>query len=379
MVDAGTVTAIRYIESNMKETSGRSGKVRQVLARGAAGAVAGVTAACNGMRALSFQRLKDEGLRGTVLRVLARGAAGAVAGVAAIGSKARSFSIRELKDKDLWLIGVLTVLLAVAVAVSPAGISRIMLGLPFLLFFPGYTLVAALFHKKGSLGGVERVALSFGLSIAVVPLIGLVLNFTPWGIRLDPILISVAVFVIAASGVAAYRRGGLAPEERFSVSFSLRLPSWQGQSRVDKALSIVLAVAILGAIVTLAYVLATPRIGERFTEFYVLGPGGKAENYPTALRVGEEGQVIVGVVNREHESADYRVEIWIDGERAKLRILGEDRDDVSFELEHERKWERVIGFVPQEAGTQKVEFVLYRDGDLYFESPLHLWVDVEEP
>jgi uncharacterized membrane protein len=47
------------------------------------------------------------------------------------------------------------------------------------LFFPGYTLISALFPRKDSLSGVERLALSFGLSIAVVPLIGLILNYMP--------------------------------------------------------------------------------------------------------------------------------------------------------------------------------------------------------
>ena len=272
--------------------------------------------------------------------------------------------------KDLWLIGILTILLAVVIAFSPSTIARIILGLPFLLFFPGYTLMAALFPKKGSLGGVERLALSFGLSIAVVPLMGFVLNFTPWGIRLYPILISLAVFILAASGVAWYRRGKLAPEERFRVSFNIRLPSWQGQSMPDKVLSVVLAVAIVGAIGTLGYVVATPRVEERFTEFYILGPDGKAENYPTELKVGEEGRVIVGIVNHEQEKASYRVEVWIDGE---------GRDEIMVELEPEGKWEQEVGFVPQKAGEgQKVEFVLYKDGEPYFEEPLHLWIDVEK-
>ena len=286
--------------------------------------------------------------------------------------------MKASQDKDLWLIGILTVLLAVVIAFSPSTVARIILGLPFLLFFPGYTLMVALFPKKGSLGGVERVALSFGLSIAVVPLIGLVLNFTPWGIRLDPILISLAVFIIATSGVAWYRREKLAPEERFRVLFNVRLPSWQGQSMPDKVLSVVLAVAIVGAIGTLGYAVATPRVGEKFTEFYILGLDGKAENYPTELKVGEEGEVIVGIVNHEQEWVSYRVEVWIGGEKAKLRIDGEDRDEINLELEPERKWEREVGFVPQKAGRQKVEFVLYKDGEPYFEEPLHLWIDIEE-
>jgi len=289
-------------------------------------------------------------------------------------------------DKDLWLIGILTIALAVVTAFVPSSPARIILGLPFLLFFPGYTLMAALFPKKGSLGGVERVALSFGLSIAVVPLIGLVLNFTPWGIRLYPILISLAVFIIAASGVAWYRRRKLAPEERLSVSFNFRplskvkLPFWywQEQPLAYNTVSLVLAVVIAVAIAGLGYgVVNTPRVGEKFTEFYVLGPSAKAENYPTELKVGEEGRVIVGIVNHEQEQASYTVEVWIDGEQTKLRIDGEDRYDIDVELENEQKWQNWVGFVPQKAGRQKVEFVLYKDGVPYFKQPLYLWVDVE--
>ncbi|MCK4491168.1 MAG: DUF1616 domain-containing protein [Candidatus Altiarchaeales archaeon] len=39
-----------------------------------------------------------------------------------------------------------------------------------------------------------------------------------------------------------------------------------------------------------------PSRGETFTEFYLLGPGGMAGDYPTTLSVGGDGAVIVGVV-----------------------------------------------------------------------------------
>jgi uncharacterized membrane protein len=287
--------------------------------------------------------------------------------------------MKARRDNDLWLIDILTILLIVIIALCPSTIARIILGLPFVLFFTGYTLMAALFPKKGSLGGVERVALSFGLSIAVVPLIGLILSYTPWGIRLYPILISLAVFILATSGVAWYRRGKLAPEERFRVPFNIKLPFWRGQSTTDKVLSVVLAVVIAGAIGTLGYVIAAPKVGEKFTEFYILGPEGKAEHYPEELKVGEEGRVIVGIVNHEQEQASYKVEVWIDGEKAKLRIGGEDRDEIMVELENEEEWREEVSFVPQKAGEkQKVEFVLYKDGEPYFKQPPYLWIDVEE-
>ena len=104
--------------------------------------------------------------------------------------------MKIFKNDLIWIL-ILTALLAVVILLLPDSALRVILGLPFLLFFPGYTLIAALFPKKSDLDGIERVALSFGLSIAVVPLLGLGLNYTPWGIRLYPVLITVIAFILA--------------------------------------------------------------------------------------------------------------------------------------------------------------------------------------
>ena len=123
---------------------------------------------------------------------------------------------------DLILIIIFS-LLMVPLALLTAGPGRIVVGLAFVLFFPGYALIAALFPKKDDLDGVERLALSFGLSIAVVPLIGLGLNYTPWGIRLYPILISLLTFIIIMAIVAWYRRRRLLPQNRFHLQLDRRL------------------------------------------------------------------------------------------------------------------------------------------------------------
>jgi uncharacterized membrane protein len=121
-------------------------------------------------------------------------------------------------DNQVILIAVVvaTLLLFPLVAFTSGGV-RIAFGLLFALFFPGYALLSAIFPKQGKLGGIERIALSFGLSIAVVPLIGLILNFTPWGIELYPIVISVTIFILAASVVGWYRQRKLEPDQRFKV------------------------------------------------------------------------------------------------------------------------------------------------------------------
>ena len=96
---------------------------------------------------------------------------------------------------------------------------RIILGLPLVLFLPGYALIAALFPRKDDLDGIERIALSFGLSIAITPLLGLALNYTPFGIRLTPILIVLSVFTIALAIGAYVRRSRIPEEDRFVVDF----------------------------------------------------------------------------------------------------------------------------------------------------------------
>lgn len=100
---------------------------------------------------------------------------------------------------DLIAIGVATVVLLATILLLPHSPIRVALGLPFVLFFPGYTLIAALYPRRDDLDGIERLALSLGLSLAVVPLIGLVLNYTPWGIRLGPIVAGLTMLPLPRS------------------------------------------------------------------------------------------------------------------------------------------------------------------------------------
>jgi len=118
---------------------------------------------------------------------------------------------------DLALVIFLTLLCIPFVLIPPLNESpvRIILGLPLVLFLPGYALIAALFIRKDDLDGIERIALSFGLSIAISPLLGLGLNYTQFGIRLTPILIVLTVFTIALAIGARVRRSGIPDSNEF--------------------------------------------------------------------------------------------------------------------------------------------------------------------
>ena len=119
------------------------------------------------------------------------------------------------------------------------------------------------------------------------------------------------------------------------------------------------------------YLAVSPKVGERFTEFYILGPSGKAEGYPTNLTLGESGTVIIGVVNHEYENVTYRIVVTLDNETISTI------ENVT--LRHDEKWEQNYTFTPQSSGDRmKLEFLLYR-GDV--EEPyrtLHLWLTVRQ-
>lgn len=83
---------------------------------------------------------------------------------------------------------------------------RYVLGSLFVLFLPGYSLIEALYPREEELSPLERLALSIGLSLALVPLVGLVLNYTPLGIRLVPVVSSLTVLTFLLMLVASWRK-----------------------------------------------------------------------------------------------------------------------------------------------------------------------------
>lgn len=252
---------------------------------------------------------------------------------------------------------------------------RIPLGLAMVLFVPGYTLIAALFPGKRDLDSIERLALSFGLSIAVVPLIGLGLNYTPWGIRLTPVVVSIAFFTVTMAVAAWMRRRSLPREDRFSVEFQESIVSFKKElmaddkGRLDRALTIILVITIVLSVSALVYVIITPKQGEKFTEFYILGPGGKAYDYPTHVIAGNKSTVIVGVVNHEYAPLNYTMQLCLNNTTFYSRELA---------LQNNQTWEQPVSYILHKPGDgQKLEFFLFKERN--FTAPyrdLHLWVNV---
>lgn len=289
----------------------------------------------------------------------------------------------HFREKPLDLLVVAIVSVALLASLTIEGPVRIVLGLAFVLLVPGYVLVAALFPSRKDLDWVERAALSVGLSIAVVPLLGLLLNFSPWGIRLVPMATAISLFIAGVGAAAYFRRMALPSEDRLSFTLELKAPKWKEYSALDKALTVGIAVSIIVAAGMLAYVATAPRPSERFTEFYILDANGRAEAYPTNLTAGEVATIIIGLVNREGKSLNYVVVATLEeyavtgnassAESRSLVSSSRVMDYVVLLGDGDRS-ESPLTFSVPKAGLFRLGLDLFVEGQAEPYRELHLWI-----
>ena len=115
-----------------------------------------------------------------------------------------------------WTTIILTITASTIVLTIPEDsqflLARNILGFILVFWLPGYTFIKALYPtklpittNKENLETIERIALSFGMSIVLITLTGLLINYTPWGIRATPITLSLLTLTVILAIVAANR------------------------------------------------------------------------------------------------------------------------------------------------------------------------------
>lgn len=221
---------------------------------------------------------------------------------------------------------------------------QFVLGVPLLLFVPGYSLLAALFPGRpsrnagrvSSLSGMsrrfssmrsiqqrgvrwgERVALSFGLSLFLIPLLALALDLTPFLFRTGPIVVTLVVFSLATTAVGIIRRLRLPRAQRFAVPvgyWASDLVDGLTGSPIDVLLNVVLILSVVVAAASMSYALAVPQEGETFTNLYLGTQDGSGDvvldNYPTNFTTGQPEQLTIGVENHEQQPMNYTVVVQL--------------------------------------------------------------------
>lgn len=81
---------------------------------------------------------------------------------------------------------------------------RIVIGSLLILFLPGFSLSWVFFPKKEEIDWIERIALSIGLSVAVVPLSVFYLNFL-FGVKINLVNVITITLMITLFGYVGYK------------------------------------------------------------------------------------------------------------------------------------------------------------------------------
>ena len=268
-------------------------------------------------------------------------------------------------NADLTIILVVT-FMALALVVIPqlSTTARVVIETATLLFVPGYALIAALFPRRRDINDVERVALSFGLSIAVVPLLAYGLNFA-WNVSAQPVAAALTLFIVASTAVAYARRRALPPGDSFSVNFAASgLLKGAFRPRLNTKLQLALAILLAGSVLfsasALAYAFFAPGIGETYTEFYLLGPSGMMQGYPTNFTLGNEQSVIVGITNHEDRDVNYTLVARLnDSQTSDTLYTG------NVTVANGENLQETIALTPNRTGNDiRINFLLYLDNDL---------------
>jgi uncharacterized membrane protein len=164
----------------------------------------------------------------------------------------------------------------------------------------------------------------------------------------------------------------------------------------NRFLTVFMVLVLLGALGTLGYIIAKHNIGEKFTEFYILGPTGKAQDYPTEYvmdgglahvvnsSTGEQtnndsGKITVDIVNHEQKTEFYTVKVILNNAVSDFKIAGSITDQIGpVKLEQGEKWENQISIIPHQVGdNQKVEIMLFKGSVTTPDNTLRLWINVK--
>ena len=217
---------------------------------------------------------------------------------------------------DLIITIVFSILSVVIALFLPDGsILRIIFGVPMLLFFPGYALVSVMWPGKfqpmtgpeGSdttrkgIDNMERVVFSIGLSLVLIPIIGLILNYVS-SITLVPILVSLLIITLFCSFLAIYLRKSLSRTERFYVSFILK-----SDASGDGLFPVILVSCIVIIASVLVFMITNPPDNSQYTEFYLLDQNHMLNNLPNNLTVNQTGTVLITIHSHENELVNYTI------------------------------------------------------------------------
>lgn len=294
---------------------------------------------------------------------------------------------------------------------------RFLIGGLLLFFLPGYTLLALIFPSRSQrTGGTkgdeskairvtdgislrERIPLSFGASVTLLPLFALTLGILGQPLTRTTVVSMLSLFLIGCVLLAFVRRLRLPREDRFRLPINRWSASLRGflfpGSLSDSLVNIVLAISLIAGLSAVGYAFAVPQPDAEFSSFALLTRTSDGQfvssGYPTNFTQDQPQELVVSVANNQRSEADYTVVAELQQVRTnqqnRLQVLSEqEQRRFSVTLEPNETWRRPHDIRPQQSGKNlRLVYYLY-EGDAP-EDPnprtanqhLQLWINVSTP
>ncbi len=191
-------------------------------------------------------------------------------------------------NRDLRIVVRVALVCALVALLCPVEVISLLFALPLALFLPGFAIASAALAGRG----VERpqlLILSIGLSLSVLALGGLVLNYVG-GLRAVPWALLLVLVVVGGCRAAALRRPPPGPNP-------VGRPTWPRPAAAGAVMLLGGAIAA-GAAIALAFVPVTAKHAIGYSELWM-------QPFDRGGAVG----VRVGIGSNEQDATSYR--LWV--------------------------------------------------------------------
>jgi len=242
-------------------------------------------------------------------------------------------STLSLVPLDLVLVLVYVTFATAAVESGAGSTVQFLVGVGLVLFAPGYTIVAALFPGRPRQradrpptsvlaltrphDGVlvrERLALAFGVSVLVLPLVAVALGAVGVSLTTSSVLAAVWAIVGVGAVVGTVRRLALPEGARFDLSTVVQRAGTDSLLPDDSAtalLTLGLCCMVVVALGAFSVAIAGPSQSMSYTSASLLTTGQNGEpvasGYPANVSQGESVPLVVRVTNHHDTAANYTV------------------------------------------------------------------------
>ena len=321
---------------------------------------------------------------------------------------------------DVVVVLAVVVLLQAAIrSTEPTGLLglgsplRVALVLVALLFLPGYALTTVLFpthpeegEKKrawiaptldGRLPDApavgERLLLSFGLSLALAPLAGMLLAVLSRGYDAQTVGNATTALVVIPLLLGTIRRLQMPAAARYSVSVQYTVQHARerlvGERRADTVSNVAVALGVVAVVGVAVLGVTAPQPSAEYAEFSLLSENGQGElvaaDYPSQFVVGESRPLTFRVDDTGDAAVTYEVVVLLERVDESGTVLGRTELDRYRNAVGERPWVQEHRVTPTVSGENlRLTYLLY-EGEAP-ETPeqatadqsLFVWVSVSE-